>query len=266
MPWAPCDPLGGLHACFAALVALTLRETTGSGSLVEAPLMEAALNVAAEVVVEQGATGLPVPRCGNRSPVVAPQGVYECADGQWLALGVESTAAVHTLPYRGSAIQNGRPTLASTRSLTTHDARPDRHRRGPCRRNDVGHHGPRPADRCRRAGRCGHHAICTSIATSNSWREVSSKSWTMRSPDLFCIRAFLSNSPRSSTVGSPHGTDLRPTQSRGPCGMTRVYVGTDGRTSLDRSGQRPSPAKPAAAETRLGNVKEASPSSTRYWC
>jgi crotonobetainyl-CoA:carnitine CoA-transferase CaiB-like acyl-CoA transferase len=97
MPRAPCDPLGGLHACFAALVALAQRERSGSGSLVEAPLIEAALNVAAEVVVELGATGLGVPRCGNRSPVLAPQGVYECADGQWLAISVESAAHWHAL-------------------------------------------------------------------------------------------------------------------------------------------------------------------------
>jgi len=97
MPRAPCDPLGGLHACFAALVALSHRDQSGSGALVEAALIEAALNVAAEVVVEQSATGLPVPRCGNRSSVLAPQGVYQSADGQWLAVSVESTAQWYAL-------------------------------------------------------------------------------------------------------------------------------------------------------------------------
>jgi crotonobetainyl-CoA:carnitine CoA-transferase CaiB-like acyl-CoA transferase len=90
MPRAPCDPLGGLHAFFATLVALRAREDSGHGALVEAALIDAALNVAAEVVIEQSATGRPVPRCGNRSPVRAPQGVYQCADDQWLALSVES--------------------------------------------------------------------------------------------------------------------------------------------------------------------------------
>jgi crotonobetainyl-CoA:carnitine CoA-transferase CaiB-like acyl-CoA transferase len=99
MPRAPCDPLGGLHAFFAALVALVHRDQSGTGSLVESALLETALNVAAEVVIEQSATGNPVPRCGNRSPVFAPQGVYQCADGQWIAISVETVEQWHALRH-----------------------------------------------------------------------------------------------------------------------------------------------------------------------
>ena len=38
----PCDPNGGLHAVFAALVALERRDRTGEGCFVEAPMFEAA--------------------------------------------------------------------------------------------------------------------------------------------------------------------------------------------------------------------------------
>jgi len=44
----PCDPLAGMHATLALLVALQEREATGRGHLVECTMVEGALNVAAE--------------------------------------------------------------------------------------------------------------------------------------------------------------------------------------------------------------------------
>ena len=87
----PCDPNGGLHAAFAALVGLERRDRTGVGCLVEAPMFEAALNVAAESVLEWTAYGNRIARDGNRSPAAAPQGLYPCAGTeQWLAISVAS--------------------------------------------------------------------------------------------------------------------------------------------------------------------------------
>ena len=52
-------------------------------------MAEAALNVAAEAVIEHSAYGRSVSRAGNRGPVAAPQGVYACAGTErWLALAV----------------------------------------------------------------------------------------------------------------------------------------------------------------------------------
>jgi crotonobetainyl-CoA:carnitine CoA-transferase CaiB-like acyl-CoA transferase len=85
----PCDPNGGLHAAFGALVGLERRDRTGVGCLVEAPMFEAALNVAAEPVLEWTAYANRVARDGNRSPAAAPQGLYACAGTeQWLAVSV----------------------------------------------------------------------------------------------------------------------------------------------------------------------------------
>jgi len=90
-------PLAGLHAAFAFLVALAEREATGVGHHVESTMVESALNVAAEQVVEWSAYGNLLRRDGNRSAVAAPQGLYPCADGQpgaeqWLALSIASDA------------------------------------------------------------------------------------------------------------------------------------------------------------------------------
>ena len=93
VPRGPCDPIGGLHAVFAVLVAIWERGHSGRGQLIEAPLFDSAVNVAAEQVID-AAEGRPIPgRTGNRGPLGAPQGIYRCANGTgWVALSVENDA------------------------------------------------------------------------------------------------------------------------------------------------------------------------------
>jgi crotonobetainyl-CoA:carnitine CoA-transferase CaiB-like acyl-CoA transferase len=84
-----CDPLAGMHAVIATLLALHERQATGGGRLVESVMVEAALNAAAEQVVEHGASGTLLTRDGNRGPGAAPQGVYPCAGTDcWIAIAV----------------------------------------------------------------------------------------------------------------------------------------------------------------------------------
>ena len=87
-----CDPLAGLHAAFAAMVALVRRERDGVGSMVEATMVEAALNIAVEPFLAFQLTGEIQGRRGNRSGHgSAPQGVYPGAgEDCWLALEVET--------------------------------------------------------------------------------------------------------------------------------------------------------------------------------
>lgn len=93
IPRGPCDPLAGMHAVMAIFVALAERAATGRGHLVESTMVESALNLAAEQVVEWSAYGRLLGRDGNRSALAAPQGLYPCAGGEpwderWLALSV----------------------------------------------------------------------------------------------------------------------------------------------------------------------------------
>jgi len=89
----PCDPLAGMHAVFATLVGLALRERSGRGHLIECPMVEGALNAAAEQVIEFTAHGEILGRLGNRSPAAAPQGLYRCrGEESWLAVSVETEA------------------------------------------------------------------------------------------------------------------------------------------------------------------------------
>lgn len=80
IPRGPCDPIAGAHADIALMVALEHRRRTGEGQLVEVTMVEAALNVAAEVVVEQSAYGASIERMGNGRPGVVLQDVFRCAD------------------------------------------------------------------------------------------------------------------------------------------------------------------------------------------
>jgi len=88
-----CDPIAGMHAVIAAMLALLVRDHSGRGSHVESVMVEAALNVAAEQLVEFSASGEVMGRLGNRGPTAAPQGVYRCCgDDRWVAIAVETDA------------------------------------------------------------------------------------------------------------------------------------------------------------------------------
>jgi crotonobetainyl-CoA:carnitine CoA-transferase CaiB-like acyl-CoA transferase len=75
-PYSVGDPNAGIHALNALLVALEHRRLTGQGVLVEAAMVDAAINVAAEQVIEYSAYGALLQRDGNRGPTAAPQNLY----------------------------------------------------------------------------------------------------------------------------------------------------------------------------------------------
>ncbi len=52
-----CDPVAGMHGAVATLLALRARDSDGQGRLVEVPMVEAALNITAEQVIEWDLSG-----------------------------------------------------------------------------------------------------------------------------------------------------------------------------------------------------------------
>ncbi|OBK90145.1 acyl-CoA hydratase [Mycobacterium sp. 1245499.0] len=98
IPRGVCDPIAGLHAAFAAVAGLVIRDRRGAGMQVEATMVEAALNVAAEMLVEYSRNGIALCRNGNRGPGATPQGVYRCrGDDDWVALAALDGAAQASL-------------------------------------------------------------------------------------------------------------------------------------------------------------------------
>lgn len=85
------DPIAGIAAAGAVLLALRHRERTGRGQFIDMSQQEAAIPFLGAALMEYQMTGrVPSPR-GNRSVVAAPQGCYRCrGDDDWLVISVDS--------------------------------------------------------------------------------------------------------------------------------------------------------------------------------
>ena len=94
-PYSIGDPNAGVHALNALLLALAHRRRTSGGVLVEAAMVDAALSISAEQIIEYTAYGALLERDGNRGPTAAPQNLYRTADvdefgrlDSWIAIAV----------------------------------------------------------------------------------------------------------------------------------------------------------------------------------
>jgi crotonobetainyl-CoA:carnitine CoA-transferase CaiB-like acyl-CoA transferase len=130
-PYTVGDPNAGLHAVFGLLLALRHRERTGEGGLVEAAMVDAALNVAAEQAIEYSAYGALLGRNGNRGPRAAPQGLYKAAgpdeqgrDDSWVAVAVATDEQ-----WAALRVALGEPEWAADPALGTAEGRVREHDR-----------------------------------------------------------------------------------------------------------------------------------------
>lgn len=128
-PYSVGDPNAGIHAFNALLLALEHHRRTGQAVLVESAMADAALNIAAEQVIEFSAYGALLQRDGNRGPAAAPQNIYRCADidefgraDSWVAVAVATDA--HWKALREAL---GAPEWTAAEALTTHAGRVAQH-------------------------------------------------------------------------------------------------------------------------------------------
>jgi len=106
--WAPVmqhtaygDPIAGIYAACAALVALFGRHATG-GTTIDLSQVECLFQLAADGIIAQSATGMTPPRTGNRRATSIWTGALRCAGADaWLAVDV---ATVLQLPALVRAI------------------------------------------------------------------------------------------------------------------------------------------------------------------
>ncbi|WP_406814118.1 CaiB/BaiF CoA transferase family protein [Mycobacterium sp. M23085] len=124
-PYSIGDPNAGVHALNAILLALEHRRRTGEGVFVEAAMVDAALSIAAEQVIEYTAYGSLLQRAGNRGPTAAPQNLYLSADidefgrlDSWVAIAVATDDQWDRL---GRAL--GSPSWATDPELSTEAGR-----------------------------------------------------------------------------------------------------------------------------------------------
>jgi len=128
-PYCVGDSNAGAHALVGLLLALEHRRRTGDGVLVEASMLDAALNIAAEQVVEHSAYGVLLERDGNRGPTAAPQNLYLTAEVDdsgardvWVAIAVAEDE--QWLALRDAL---GRPAWAMDPALATVAGRRQQH-------------------------------------------------------------------------------------------------------------------------------------------
>ena len=102
-PWPPGLQIGdlgggGMHAVIAILVALRVREQTGEGQFCDVSMTDGILSWLTLHAGEYAATGI-APRAGAAmlNGGMAWYGVYECADGQHLAVGALEEQFFHAL-------------------------------------------------------------------------------------------------------------------------------------------------------------------------
>jgi crotonobetainyl-CoA:carnitine CoA-transferase CaiB-like acyl-CoA transferase len=90
------DPVAGIHAAFATLVALWVRDRDPqrAAATVEVAQFETAVSMIGDRIIRAQIDAADPPIIGNRHPLHAPHGVYRCAgDDRWLALCVSDDAA-----------------------------------------------------------------------------------------------------------------------------------------------------------------------------
>ncbi|HWF30631.1 MAG TPA: CoA transferase [Mycobacterium sp.] len=120
-PYSIGDPNAGVHALNALLLALEHRRQTGEGVLVEAAMVDAALSISAEQIIEHTAYGALLQRDGNRGPTAVPQNLYRAADidefgrlDSWVAIAVPTDKQWESL-----CAALGSPSWATDSKLST---------------------------------------------------------------------------------------------------------------------------------------------------
>ena len=107
------DPVGGLHATAALLIALMHKRRTGEGQRIDLSQVECMFSMVAPWIIEQSANGTVAPRLGGRHAAYVPHGCFPC-DGEeaWVQVAVTDDAM-----WRGLCEAIGRTDLADDASL-----------------------------------------------------------------------------------------------------------------------------------------------------
>jgi crotonobetainyl-CoA:carnitine CoA-transferase CaiB-like acyl-CoA transferase len=108
------DTLAATYACLGALAALTARQTSGRGQVVDCAIYEAVLQVMESLVVDYHANGVVRERSGSFLPGIAPSNAYPCKDGM-MVIGANQDTIFARL-----AEAMGQPGLAADPRFASH--------------------------------------------------------------------------------------------------------------------------------------------------
>ncbi|NGO73663.1 CaiB/BaiF CoA transferase family protein, partial [Streptomyces boncukensis] len=113
-PFGLADSIAALSTAYAVMTALTARDRTGRGQVVDMAIIEPMLTVLGPQPIWYDQLGYVQPRTGNRSANNAPRNTYRTADGRWLAV----SASAQSIAERVLRLV-GRPELVSEPWFTT---------------------------------------------------------------------------------------------------------------------------------------------------
>ena len=92
------DPNGGIHGTVAILAALWHRQRTGEGQYIDQSQWESAIAILPEGIMAQVMNGHQPERIGNRSPIMAPHGIFRAAgEDEWVSIACGSDAEWNAL-------------------------------------------------------------------------------------------------------------------------------------------------------------------------
>ena len=89
-PFGFADSIAGISAAFGTTMALFRRSLSGRGTVVDVALYEPLMFILGDAVLNYTTTGEIMQRHGNSSGAASPRGIYQAADGGWLAIAASN--------------------------------------------------------------------------------------------------------------------------------------------------------------------------------
>ena len=117
-PFGFADSIAGLSAAYGTTTTLFNRTRTGRGDVVDVALYEPLMFILGDIVTNFTASGHVQQRVGNGSGSASPRGIYQAADGKWLAIA----ASNQRIAMRLFATM-GRPEFCDDPRFATNEAR-----------------------------------------------------------------------------------------------------------------------------------------------
>lgn len=109
------DSLAGMFATIGAVAALTERDRSGRGQIVDSSIYESVLGLMESLIPDWTLGGVQRERTGAILPKIAPSNVYPTKDGQWLII-----AANQDTVFKRLSAAMGNPELAEDERYATH--------------------------------------------------------------------------------------------------------------------------------------------------
>ncbi|MEU3659009.1 CoA transferase [Streptomyces sp. NPDC032940] len=98
-PFGLADSIAALATAYAVMTALSARDLTGEGQVVDMAIIEPILTVLGPQPIWYDQLGHVQPRTGNRSQNNAPRNTYRTADGTWVAVSTSAQSVAERVMH-----------------------------------------------------------------------------------------------------------------------------------------------------------------------